>query len=276
MRSSGAVENNYLYRGEQVDPNIGMQYLRARYYDQNTGRFASTDPFEGWQEQPMSRHRYVYGNDNPLTYSDPSGLFGLAELTATAKTLAELGGAMFAVQYTAVQVIRTLAKEEIEWTGKQFSASVSAGTRFPAGTSLGGIYTIADSSWYPKASGGYERYVGGEWFTMLGGAGVALRPEILGGLGGSFFIGDATLQSPMILGAGPETLSGGTVSIGAAIGLAIGGSYTLFLQMGYASGNFSWLPTIGTGIGASLDALVGISIPTKIGRYEYTSTPLPS
>jgi RHS repeat-associated protein len=83
MRSSGVTENDYGYRGEQFDFNLGMQYLRARYYDSSTGRFASTDPFEGRQEQPVSRHRYIYGNDNPVVYSDPSGLISMSDVAIT-------------------------------------------------------------------------------------------------------------------------------------------------------------------------------------------------
>ncbi|MBP0011245.1 RHS repeat-associated core domain-containing protein, partial [Roseofilum sp. Belize Diploria] len=70
---AGSSENNYLYRGEQYDSFAQMQYLRARYYDPHLGRFASVDPFEGWLYQPMSLHRYLYGNANPVTFSDPSG-----------------------------------------------------------------------------------------------------------------------------------------------------------------------------------------------------------
>lgn len=55
-----------------------MQYLRARYYNQNQGRFASVDPFEGVLEQPITKHRYIYGNDNPVNYIDPSGKITLS------------------------------------------------------------------------------------------------------------------------------------------------------------------------------------------------------
>ena len=34
---SGTTPNNYLYRGEQYDPDLGLYYLRARYYNPNTG-----------------------------------------------------------------------------------------------------------------------------------------------------------------------------------------------------------------------------------------------
>jgi RHS repeat-associated protein len=36
--------NNYLYRGEQYDPDLGLYYLRARYYNPVTGRFLNVDP----------------------------------------------------------------------------------------------------------------------------------------------------------------------------------------------------------------------------------------
>lgn len=60
ISSTGSTENNYLYRSEQFDPNLGMQYLRQRYYNPELGRFTSVDPFEGLIELPVSRHRYLY------------------------------------------------------------------------------------------------------------------------------------------------------------------------------------------------------------------------
>ena len=40
----GTTPNNYLYRGEQFDSDLGLYYLRARYYNPATGRFLSRDP----------------------------------------------------------------------------------------------------------------------------------------------------------------------------------------------------------------------------------------
>jgi RHS repeat-associated protein len=73
LRATGTTENPYLYRGESWDAELGLQYLRARYYEPETGRFLSTDPFEGMVERPVSRHRYLYGNVNPVVFEDPSG-----------------------------------------------------------------------------------------------------------------------------------------------------------------------------------------------------------
>jgi RHS repeat-associated protein len=80
LNSTGSSYNSYLYQGEQFDSNLDLQYLRARYYDPNNGRFPSVDPFEGLLEEPMSRHRYMYGNNNPLTYVDPSGETAISTL----------------------------------------------------------------------------------------------------------------------------------------------------------------------------------------------------
>ena len=41
------AETDMLYSGEQFDADLQMQYLRARFYDHNTGRFASLDTFSG-------------------------------------------------------------------------------------------------------------------------------------------------------------------------------------------------------------------------------------
>jgi ribonuclease T1 len=61
------------FSGQQTDPETGLQYLRARYYDPSNGRFLSQDPLAGLLPNPLSQHRYVYGLDNPLTFGDPTG-----------------------------------------------------------------------------------------------------------------------------------------------------------------------------------------------------------
>jgi len=63
----------YLYTGEQIDPDLGMYYLRARYYQPGLGRFWNTDSYEGRQEEPLSLHKYLYCHGNPINGTDPSG-----------------------------------------------------------------------------------------------------------------------------------------------------------------------------------------------------------
>lgn len=74
-----------LYSGEQFDPNLQMQYLRARYYDQNNGRFNRVDDYMGDNYDPQSLHKYAYTHCNPVMGIDPSGMsnWSLASIQAS-------------------------------------------------------------------------------------------------------------------------------------------------------------------------------------------------
>jgi RHS repeat-associated protein len=83
---TGTTPNNYLYRGEQYDSDLGLYYLRARYYNPLTGRFMSRDPKEfGPLESkhkpanPNRFHKYLYVGGNPVMYADPTGYAAEAE-----------------------------------------------------------------------------------------------------------------------------------------------------------------------------------------------------
>jgi RHS repeat-associated protein len=73
LASTVTTPNNYRYAGEQFDPNSNFYYLRARYYNQATGRFNTTDPLEGSINSPLSLHRYLYADSDPVNKIDPSG-----------------------------------------------------------------------------------------------------------------------------------------------------------------------------------------------------------
>lgn len=70
---SGTTPNNYLYRGEQYDPDLGLYYLRARYYKPLGGRFTSRDPENGKAADPKTLHKYLYAGGDPVNASDPNG-----------------------------------------------------------------------------------------------------------------------------------------------------------------------------------------------------------
>jgi len=74
IASTGNIENDYLFAGEQYDADLSQYYLRQRYYNPSLGRFTRADSYEGRRRNPMSRHDYLYGNANPVNYIDPSGL----------------------------------------------------------------------------------------------------------------------------------------------------------------------------------------------------------
>jgi RHS repeat-associated protein len=82
VSSAGSTQNSYLFAGEQYDSNLDQYYLRQRFYDAGTGRFTRKDTFEGDVNSPISLHKYLYGNGNPVKYTDPSGLYSFAEANA--------------------------------------------------------------------------------------------------------------------------------------------------------------------------------------------------
>ena len=73
VSQTGSTVNEFQYRGEQNDASLQMYYLRARYYRPQTGRFLSQDSYEGDDEEPVSLHKYLYANADPVDGMDPTG-----------------------------------------------------------------------------------------------------------------------------------------------------------------------------------------------------------
>jgi len=62
--------NEYLFTGERVDAETGLVYLRARYYDPETGAFLNKDPLG----VSGGLNHYAYVSNDPLNRVDPNGL----------------------------------------------------------------------------------------------------------------------------------------------------------------------------------------------------------
>jgi RHS repeat-associated protein len=67
-----AWPNQRGFLGGPNDPT-GLTHLGAREYDPDIGRFISIDPVMDLTD-PQQMHGYAYANNNPTTYSDPTGL----------------------------------------------------------------------------------------------------------------------------------------------------------------------------------------------------------
>ncbi|MEC4272978.1 RHS repeat-associated core domain-containing protein [Adlercreutzia sp. R25] len=52
---------------------VGLQYLRARWYEASMGAFGSRDSYLGDAADPASLNRYAYAGGNPVAYEDPTG-----------------------------------------------------------------------------------------------------------------------------------------------------------------------------------------------------------
>lgn len=61
------------YTGHVNDPESGLVYMQARYYDPAVGRFISTDPVGPAPGNGFNFNRFAYANNNPVVNLDPSG-----------------------------------------------------------------------------------------------------------------------------------------------------------------------------------------------------------
>ena len=64
------------YTGRELEPELGLYYYRARYYDPTTGRFLQKDPDPGKMMNPITfLSKYIYAGNNPIRFTDPTGKF---------------------------------------------------------------------------------------------------------------------------------------------------------------------------------------------------------
>jgi RHS repeat-associated protein len=163
-QSNGSSTPSYLgYAGQLLDPS-GLYYMRARWYDPNTGRLVTRDPQEGDPAQPLSLNLFGYAYSNPMLWRDPSGLaattrneYGgqcgiecLAEIARERELDAELGA--IATGITAVG-----AADDTLLGARTTATAVARGVRAgqSGGVSLGriGAYTAFGRSPLFRAAG---------------------------------------------------------------------------------------------------------------------------
>ncbi|NLW46279.1 MAG: hypothetical protein GXY86_02915, partial [Firmicutes bacterium] len=65
----GDFEELHSFTGKEFDPDTGLHYYNARWYDSELGRFVSEDP----AGDPNNPNLYSYTGNNPLTRIDPTG-----------------------------------------------------------------------------------------------------------------------------------------------------------------------------------------------------------
>jgi RHS repeat-associated protein len=69
---NGKTEETKGFIGEREDPEVGLVYLNARYYDPEIGRFISPDWWDP-TEPGVGTNRYAYSFNDPINRSDQSG-----------------------------------------------------------------------------------------------------------------------------------------------------------------------------------------------------------
>jgi RHS repeat-associated protein len=102
--------NSLWYTGKSQDPDTGLSYFGARWYDPVLGRFQGVDPSSFNEINPQTFNRYAYGNNNPYKYKDPDGeaalLILFAPVIASAGGAVIAGGLNAAIQYSTTGTVQ--------------------------------------------------------------------------------------------------------------------------------------------------------------------------
>ncbi len=112
LNRTGDIDNDYLYAGEQLDQNLDQYYLRARYYNQGSGRFTQMDTWMGYSPDPLTLHKYLYANADPVTYTDPSGNISLGSIGATLRVNGILSTSATTAGRSAISRVLTGSSKE--------------------------------------------------------------------------------------------------------------------------------------------------------------------
>lgn len=164
----GSSRNNpshYGYAGEWTD-GTGLQYLRARYYSPEQGRFITQDPFPGFMTQPSTLNPYAYALNDPATLTDPSGenpFLIAAGLGGLVSAGVNVGVQLFNIQPTSLeQALRCLDWGQV---GISFGAGAIAGlTGF---TVFGGVTALLGTGLMANvASGAVAGVVSGQYARL--------------------------------------------------------------------------------------------------------------
>jgi RHS repeat-associated protein len=107
IERTGTTDNNYLYAGEQFDPDFGFYYNRARYLNAATGRLISSDAYEGIKSDPRSLHKYTYGENDGVNRVDPSGRSSSVDFLVAAAAFSVLS-AISLNYYTALVTLNNI------------------------------------------------------------------------------------------------------------------------------------------------------------------------
>jgi RHS repeat-associated protein len=71
---SPPFKTSFTYTGREYEPELGMYYYRARFYDPSVGRFLQQDTEPGKLSVPPTfLSKYIYAANNPTLFNDPFG-----------------------------------------------------------------------------------------------------------------------------------------------------------------------------------------------------------
>ena len=89
-RNDSTLQNK-LYTGHKYDNVTGLTYAHARYLDTRTHTFTSVDPLyyqlsSAQLYNPQLMNAYSYANNNPVSNTDPTGLWSISGVVSSVKS----------------------------------------------------------------------------------------------------------------------------------------------------------------------------------------------
>ncbi|WP_057247445.1 MULTISPECIES: RHS repeat-associated core domain-containing protein [unclassified Ensifer] len=136
-RTNATMQTQKGYIGERFDPETGLQYLNARYYDPTFGRFISPDDWDP-TKAGVGTNRYVYAGNDPINNSDPNGhWFGVDDVFTGPVDEAVVIGSLAAAAYLGCESCQKAPSQISEMVG--FGQREELGVLTMAGKQ--GIYT---------------------------------------------------------------------------------------------------------------------------------------
>ncbi len=139
ITSSGTTPNSYRFASEHLDTNLGLYYLRARYYNASTGRFWNRDSAAINPNNPRELNRYVYTADNPANATDPSGYVSVTEYSLFSKQNEDKIGQIQVLGRTTKAMLDTVA---LVMRAKYYIASIGYFTALRLSVAVGLVQNL--------------------------------------------------------------------------------------------------------------------------------------
>ncbi len=203
INSYVGIANNYLFQGQEKDPETGLYNFHARLYDEDLGRFLSVDP-AGQYASP-----YLALGNNPASFVDPDGELAFLAVLAIG---AVVGG--------AINLGIKAYQGQINSFGDGLAAFGIGAVAGAAGAATGGAAFAA--------AGGAAGGVGGFLAGFAGGAVSSAVATPIQSLGNTLYFGDPFLTPKQFFTS---------VALGGLIGGGINGGIAAYNGRKFFTGN---------------------------------------
>ena len=207
--SEAAALTSLGYSGEQFDAASQQQYLRARYYNPNNGRFNRLDDFAGNNQDPQSLHKYAYVHGDPITGIDPTGrsfAVNVAVAVGIGTVIGALSGGVAAC-YDGC-------------TSGEFFAGVGTGALYGA---IGGLLGFLSFAAISAIAGAYFSSVATFWIATFGSGFVTS-----GGIGAGEAIYEGKSPQEVLFTGVEQGIYG--AALGGLIGIVFRGAAPIWLK----------------------------------------------